>query len=226
MLGELKVVNTNDGSPTLFVPHLNEHYHSIHGAFTEAMHVFYKNGLELISGKNEINVFEMGFGTGLNALVAFYFSKVNNKTIYYESIEKYPVPNSILNQISYSDFFNGLNLLENEKKLQLAAWNVAEDITDKFQLKKVNAEIENYIPQALFFDIVFYDAFGPRAQNEVWQINNLSKMYDALKHEGVLVTYCANGQMKRNLRGIGFKVKALPGPPGKREMTVAVKEVL
>lgn len=222
---ERLVVLTNDGSPTVFVPALNEHYHSVHGAFTEAIHVFQKNGLELLDNKSSLRIFEMGFGTGLNALVAFNYANQQGISTYYESIEKYPLSNQLLQEIKYAPFFNkpNQNMDINEALIQNAGWDKETIVNQWFTLKKIKADISNFKTQPNSFNLIFFDAFGPRAQQEMWQLSVLEKMYQALLVNGYLITYCANGQMKRNLKALGFKVNSLKGPPGKREMTIAIK---
>jgi tRNA U34 5-methylaminomethyl-2-thiouridine-forming methyltransferase MnmC len=225
---ERLVVKTNDGSPTVFVPALNEHYHSVHGAYTEAIHVFQKNGLELLENKSTLQIFEMGFGTGLNALVALNYAIQNNINVYYESIEKYPLNNQHFQKIKYAPFFNvsaNQSLYKYEEAIQNAEWDKVVHINHLFSVKKIREDIVNFTPLPNSFNLIFFDAFGPRAQHEMWQLGVLEKMFGALLKNGYLVTYCANGQMKRNLKSLGFIVNTVKGPPGKREMTVALKTI-
>lgn len=215
-----EIIITNDGSTSIYIPEMDETYHSVHGAIQEAKHVFINNGLELFF-KPELNVFEVGFGTGLNAFLSAQFSEEKGVVINYNSIEAFPVDIELVNKLNYNslikykiDIFNSI---------QSADWEVESAISKTFKLKKIEAKIQDFEMENNHFDVVFFDAFGPRAQSEMWAVDILQKMYDCLISNGKLVTYCAQGQFKRNLKSIGFIVENLPGPPGKREMTVATK---
>lgn len=216
-----ELIQTSDGSMTIFLPEMNENYHSGHGAYNEAMHVFIRNGLEFLNHE-PINVFEMGFGTGLNALLSFEFSLEKDIKINYSGIEAFPVENELIEKINYNEFVQA-DGVEAFKKMHAISWNHTHEFSPLFSFKKIHAKIEDYVPEKENFDVVFYDAFGPRAQKEMWDISILTKMYEMLKPDGILVTYCANGQFKRDLKQLGFRIEALPGPPGKREMTRAIK---
>ncbi len=214
-----EVIITNDGSSSIFIPELNEHYHSSHGAIQEAQHVFIAHGLAQL-GKNPITLFELGFGTGLNALLTAQFAEKHQIQINYQSIEAFPVDTALLEQLNYSTLLNDNEGLFNA--LHDADWEKEVSISSYFSLHKIAGKMEDYQPEQ-GVDLIYFDAFGPRAQAELWHIHILEKMYDALKDGGVLVTYCAQGQFKRDLKSLGFVVESLPGPPGKREMTRAVK---
>ncbi|TNF46323.1 MAG: SAM-dependent methyltransferase [Bacteroidetes bacterium] len=219
-----ELILTNDGSSTIRINDLNENYHSGHGAIQEAMHVFIQNGLGSISSSSDlpIRVFEMGLGTGLNALLSYQYAKENAIEIIYLGIEAYPVEKELYSKLNYIerigveyvDFFHWMHDLK---------WGVHERFDDHFSLEKIHQDLSKYNPELSIYDLVYYDAFGPRAQSEMWELNKLEKMFSLLKPNGKLITYCAQGQFKRNLKQIGFDVVALPGPPGKREMTVAIK---
>ena len=217
----MSIVKTEDGSNTLLHQSINEHYHSIHGALQESLHVFIKNGLDLIENKTEINVFEMGFGTGLNALLAYDYAKKNKIKINYFSIEAYPITLKIAQNLNYD------NLIDNSAifmQLHEAKWNELVAISPNFNLHKIEGFLEKTdldFPPPI--DVIFYDAFAPTAQEHLWEIDILQKMYNILSSNGLLTTYCAKGQFKRNLKAVGFTVKGVPGPPGKREMTLAFK---
>lgn len=215
-----EVIQTADGSKTIYIPEMDENYHSGHGALQEALHVFIQNGLRKLDNHNEISVFEMGFGTGLNALLSLVESE--QKPIHYVGIEAYPVEIELVDKMSYEAFVDAKfhSLFQKMHKLD---WNKIHQLTDNFTFEKIHGKIEEHEPRNLTFDIVFYDAFGPRAQAEMWEPVILDKMFRMLKPGGFLVTYCAKGQVKRDLKALGFKIEALPGPPGKREMTLAWK---
>lgn len=220
----MSIVKTEDGSNTLLHQSINEHYHSIHGALQESLHVFIQNGLALIENKTEINVFEMGFGTGLNALLAYDYAKKNKNKINYFSIEAFPINLETAKQLNYDKLINNQDFFI---QLHEAKWNELVAISPNFNLHKIEGFLEKtdlgFLPP---IDVIFYDAFAPTAQEHLWEIDILQKMYNTLTNEGLLTTYCAKGQFKRNLKAVRFKVKGVPGPPGKREMTLAFKELL
>ncbi len=214
-------VITEDGSSSLFIPELNEHYHSSHGAIREAVHVFIENGLKAIR-KPEINIFEVGFGTGLNALLTLNFARENHVKIIYHGIEAFPVSEDLVEKLNYADLISK-ELTEEFKHMHLSEWNKSIGVSDYFELQKIHQKIQDFTPEINSYDLVYFDAFGYRAQSEMWDITVLQKMYDMLAPNGILVTYAARGQFKRDLKSLGFLVESLPGPPGKREMTRAIK---
>ncbi len=216
-----EVVVTGDGSKTIHMPELNESYHSTHGALQEAEHVFVKYGLAQLE-KGRLDVFELGFGTGLNAILAYRYAKQNNVLINYIGIEAFPVPAEMVDALDYTNF-----LSEDERevfrKMHEVVWGDKIRLSDLFIFQKVEQKIEDYIEGVGTVDIVFFDAFGPRAQGDLWQPSILGKMARKLREKGMLTTYCAQGQFRRDLKSVGFEVTKVPGPPGKREMTVAFK---
>ena len=217
-----EIIQTEDGSKTIRIIELEENYHSIHGALQEANHVFMKYGLEEFQDKKELSIFEMGFGTGLNACLTAINSTKLKVNIEYHGVEAFPVSQIELDELEY-----GILLGEENRdlynKLHAVEWNQSIEIYKGFNLKKIHSEIQHVDLRCEFYDIIFYDAFGPRVQNELWSEDVFKKMYNSLKIGGFLVTYCAKGQVKRNMKAVGFKVEGLPGPPGKREMTRAWK---
>jgi tRNA U34 5-methylaminomethyl-2-thiouridine-forming methyltransferase MnmC len=218
-----EVIQTEDGSKTIRIIELEENYHSIHGALQEANHVFLKYGLKEFKDRSELSIFEMGFGTGLNACLTAIQSQVLEVKIKYHGLEAFPVSQEELIQLEYG------TLLGEENKslynaLHLAKWNEEVEISERFTLKKIQAAIQDLELQDGMYDLIYYDAFGPRVQNELWSEEIFQKMFNSLKHGGFLVTYCAKGQVKRNMKAVGFAVEPLPGPPGKREMTRAWKK--
>lgn len=218
---EQKIITTNDGSKTIYLPHLDETYHSSHGAVQEAVHVFIKHGIQSVE-QREISIFEMGFGTGLNALLSAVESEKSGIKIHYCGIEAYPVALDVAMQMEYCSLI-GKEYQSKFEQLHKTNWDVTNQLSDFFSFEKIHTKIEDYQPKKEQFDVVFYDAFGPRAQEDMWKTEILQKMYDLLKPNGFLVTYCAKGQVKRDLKSIGFEIEPLPGPPGKREMTRAWK---
>ncbi len=220
------LVNTTDGSNTFFVPELNEHYHSVNGAITESEIVFINNGLiEKINNteKENIQVFETGLGTGLNALLTLVKSNVFKKKIYYTSIEPYPLTMDEINRLNYTSK-KSLNNYDKQFKL-FHSCNDTEfhQLGNYFYFKNLNIKLEEYYPSANCFDVIYFDAFSPAIQPEMWTEKVFEKMYNALSFKGILVTYCAKGSVKRILKSTGFQVESLPGPPGKREVVRAKK---
>lgn len=219
--GKRKIIVTDDGSHSLLVPELNEQYHSVHGAKQEAEHVFLKMGLDdrLDDGYKSISVFEVGFGTGLNALLTANWAKENKTSVAYTSIEKYPVADEEFNLLNYGDLLQAPELY---KKITGAKWGNFTEMTDLFSLRKVEADlIEDNLPKG--FDVVFFDAFAPNKQPKLWEVNIFKKIFEIMINNGVLVTYCCQGQARRNMIEAGFEVEKVPGPPGKREMLRARK---
>ena len=217
-----EVIETGDGSKTIRIIDLDENYHSTHGALQEAEHVFIKNGLFEFIDKSQISIFEMGFGTGLNAFLSAIKSNQLKLKIEYTGIEAFPVSIDELNQLGYHDIAGESNS-DLYNKLHETLWGEMNEISEWFSLRKINDQLQLINFDNESFDIVYYDAFGPRAQEEMWSIELFQKMYDSIKEGGFLVTYCAKGQVKRNMKAVGFEVEPLPGPPGKREMTRAWK---
>ena len=216
---DFKVIETADGSHSVYVKSLDEHYHSYHGALNEAEHVFINNGIDSINSK-VINVLEIGYGTGLNTLLTFLYAKNKGCLVNYEAYDTVILPTNIIEKLNYAE----LVVAKNEFKTIISLpWNKDHQITSYFKLNKHNKKIQEASLERNYFDIVYYDAFGPRAQIEMWDKAIFQKLYDSLKVNGCLVTYCAMGQLKRDLKSIGFNVVSLPGPPGKREMTKAIK---
>ncbi|MFT5860399.1 MAG: tRNA U34 5-methylaminomethyl-2-thiouridine-forming methyltransferase MnmC [Flavobacteriaceae bacterium] len=216
-----EIVKTSDGSTTIFLPEMDETYHSTHGAIQEAEHIFIKNGLIPIQSKtNEpISIFEMGLGTGLNALLTVIHSKGE---IEYTGIEAFPVEDDLIADLNYLSLV-GAEHTPLFEDIMNAVWDQKVEISHGFSLTKLHKKIQDYTMLKEAYDLIYFDAFGPRAQSEMWNLEILSKMVDGLKSNGVLVTYCAMGQFKRDLKSLGLSVEALPGPPGKREMTLARK---
>jgi len=217
-----EVILTADGSKTIYIPEMDENYHSTNGAFQEAMHVFIQNGIRKRISNDEITVFEMGFGTGLNALLTLVEAVNSNRTINYIGIEAYPVESELIKEINYEKLVDE-QFTEYFSMMHSLSWEQKHILHPNFTFQKIHLKIQDYQPLNSSVDLIFFDAFGPKVQKEVWTIDVLKKMHDMLKPNGILVTYCAMGQMKRDLKSLGFKVEGLPGPPGKREMTRAVK---
>ena len=225
---KIEILKTADGSPTLYLPELDETYHSRHGSVQEARHVFIEHGLNFVirEQKNEesadttIQLLEVGFGTGLNALLTFQ-EAIQNPALHiaYTSYETHPIAESIWSQLNY---INEPNASESYATLMQAPWNQNTPLHSNFEILKIDKAIQALEAKEQF-DLIYFDAFGPRAQAEMWDVSVFQLLHRALKPSGVLVTYCAMGQFKRDLKSLGFVVERLPGPPGKREMTRAIK---
>jgi len=218
-----EVIETADGSKTIRIIELDENYHSSHGALQEALHVFIKNGLLEFKDKPQISIFEMGFGTGLNSFLSAIKASELNLKIQYSGVEAFPVNEEELIQLEYAKLVGDENI-DLYTKLHSVPWGEFSTISEHFTLKKIQSELQILELEVESFDIIYYDAFGPRAQEEMWSVELFQKMYDSLKTGGFLVTYCAKGQVKRNMKAVGFTIEPLPGPPGKREMTRAWKK--
>ena len=213
------IIPTEDGSQTIISPVFGEKYHSIYGAKTESQVVFIDAGLKDRMHLSHISILEMGFGTGLNSLMSMKEAMDQNKTIQYTGYEKFPISDSTADEIGYGQIFN----LENEySEMHSCSWNEIHQMHPLFSFRKIRDDINNLEEQNTY-DVIYFDAFAPSAQEELWSIELFNKMYDSIKSDGVLVTYCAKGQVKRNMKAAGFIIEPLPGPPGKREMTRARK---
>lgn len=213
-----EIIMTSDGSTSLFVKEMGETFHSKHGAIQESLHVYIKNGLKLIP-KEKINVLEFGFGTGLNALLSLDFALNHGKKIYYEAIEAFPLTETEVKSLNYDKFIRTPVLITEMHKIKEHGPVM---IHTNFHLLKHYITIEEFTTEKKF-DIVYFDVFGYDYQPELWTKEILQKAYNALNNEGIFVTYACKGIVNRILKHLGFKVTKVPGPPGKREMTVAVK---
>lgn len=222
----LQIIQTKDGSSSIFNSDLNEPYHSIHGAIQESRHVFIKNGLDYLFQKSQpdsISVFEVGLGTGLNALLSLAFAIQNRVKIHYSSIEAFPIDSALAAQLNYPAHIELENSFDYFQKIHSSAWNEKKSLHHYFDLLKIQQTLQSFTFDQNKYGLLFFDAFAPEKQPEMWQMNVLKKVTDALKPNGLLVTYCAKGQLRRDLLSLNLKVEKLPGPPGKREMIRAIK---
>ena len=214
---------TADGSHTLFIPELDEHYHSVNGAKQESTHVFIRTGLHTIS-KQKITVFEVGFGTGLNAFLTLLDARSSGREIHYLTLEAYPLSASITDKLNYS-----ANCQEDEKslftELHKVEWRKEIKITPSFCLTKLEADFTSFDFSLIKdpVDLIYFDAFAPDKQPDMWSQYIFDQLYKLTAEKGILVTYCAKGAVRRMMQQAGYTVERLPGPPGKREMLRAVK---
>jgi tRNA U34 5-methylaminomethyl-2-thiouridine-forming methyltransferase MnmC len=219
---ELQAVLTGDGSPTLYAPQFGQHYHSVHGALQESEHVFIEAGLRALlrEGLQEITLFEMGFGTGLNAWLTAQEETAAN--IRYLAVEAYPAPAELLRSLDYPGRSGREAAASLYEALISAPWNAEMQVLPRFRLHKLQGRIEDIrLGEAL--DLVYFDAFAPESQPELWTEGLFSRLWQAMKPGGIWVSYCAKGTVRRALQAAGFEAERLPGPPGKREMLRARK---
>ena len=220
-----EIIKTGDGSATIYLPEWNEHYHSKHGAVQEALHVFVKKGLHHFIEKrssDEISILEIGFGTGLNALITALEAEKLKISMSYCGVEAYPVSEEEVSALDYSSAFKDEAASEVFRKIHNAKWEEDVAINSLFRLQKKKMFFSN-ITSEDDFNLIYFDAFGPRVQPELWEEAIFKKMYAALQKNGVLVTYSAKGSVRRAMQAVGFSVERLEGPPGKREMLRATK---
>ena len=220
-----EIKTTSDGSKTLYISDLNENYHSHHGALQEAKHVFIKNGLNL-KNNYEIHILELGFGTGLNVLVTIdeFLKTDKNHIIHYYTLEKYPVKESEVRELSYDSFFDEPNIKEYNQKLHECEWNKTTEIFPNFFFTKFQSdffELKNLDLHEI--DLVYFDCFGARVQPDLWEKPLFEMVADKMKTGGLLTTYSSKGSVRRILEELNFKVQKKDGPPGKREMINAFK---
>jgi tRNA U34 5-methylaminomethyl-2-thiouridine-forming methyltransferase MnmC len=220
---ERKIITTLDGSTTIQLVDWDECYHSKNGAIQEAYHVFIQNGFTFFSKKNSISILEIGFGTGLNALITSIEAQKSKQKVVYTGVEAYPVSFEEAKAMNYCKQLDVSNEVFN--LLHFSEWEQVHQITPNFSLLKKKQFFQD-INDHSCYDLIYFDAFGYPSQPELWSEEIFKKMFLALKNEGVLVTYAARGVVKRALEASGFKVKKVPGPPGKREMMIAFKNFL
>lgn len=220
-----QIIKTKDGSTTIHLPDWNEHYHSTHGALQEAQHVFINNGLHHIHTQKQfskLDILEIGFGTGLNALLTYATGASLNLPIQYTGIEGYPVSLEEIARMNYAQALQQPELQEYYLKMHNSPWESTTPIAPTFDLIK-RKQLFDTLEDHNAFDLIYFDAFGARVQPELWEVEIFEIMYNALKAYGVLVTYAAKGSARRAMQTVGFTTERLPGPPGKREMLRATK---
>ncbi|WP_421920466.1 tRNA (5-methylaminomethyl-2-thiouridine)(34)-methyltransferase MnmD [Marinifilum sp.] len=215
---ELKL--TEDGSHTFYMPDLDEHYHSTHGAIQESMHIFLNAGFHF-SEKDPIHILEIGFGTGLNCFLTVIEAEKLNRKVIYHSIELYPLEEDLVKNLNYADTAGEASFAMFQK-LHSCKWNIDVQINENFTLRKLQGDLIEYTFPSKY-DLVYFDAFAPDVQPDLWSQHVFEKIYHSTKPEAILSTYCTKGIVKNALRSAGFSIKRLPGPPGKRQMLRATR---
>ncbi|MBK6904582.1 MAG: tRNA (5-methylaminomethyl-2-thiouridine)(34)-methyltransferase MnmD [Saprospirales bacterium] len=220
---EDELIVTSDGSHTVLSAQFGESYHSRFGAVQESRHIFIDAALKFKAlQQTRIKVLEMGFGTGLNALLTLLESRRKGLEVDYSSVEAYPISPEQARSLNFIDILQEPWLGAPFSEMHTGPWGQAFSLDEHFVFTKWRSLFEEFAPPSQY-DVIYFDAFAPAAQPELWELPLLGKMYDALLPGGVLTTYCAKGSVKRNLKSLGFTLESLEGPPGKREMTRATK---
>ncbi len=219
--GKPVIIETADASHTLSVPSLGETYHSRHGAIQESLHVFIKNGFR-VTEQSPLRILEVGFGTGLNALLTLTEADREQRSIHYTTVERYPLDTALISRLNYCQL---LEEADESLFLRMHAlrWNEEHRLTENFTLLKLHEDLTTcHLPGK--YDLVYFDAFSAEVQPEMWSPEVFAGISEAMVSGGVLVTYAAKGSVRRALQQTGFRIERLPGPPGKREMIRAVKK--
>ena len=220
----MKLEQTADGSYTLYVPELDEHYHSVKGALTESQHIFIDMGLKH-SSVTSPHILEIGLGTGLNCVLTLLEAKESQRHVHYTGIERYPLNEEIIRKLNYPSII-GKECEEDYFAIHQAPWEEDVCLSPWFTLHKMEGDFTHYSFEQKY-DIIYFDAFAPEKQPEMWEQSLFDNLYQVLNEGGILTTYCAKGVVRRMLQTAGFKVERLPGPPGgKREILRATKSNL
>lgn len=209
------IVTTIDGSHTIYNKSLDEHYHSTNGAIQEAELVYIQNALNH-TNKKDITLFEVGFGTGLNAFLTAISAVEQKRKIHYITIEKFPIQKELISELNYTSFFKD-EFKSFFSSIHSSNWGKEEIINEYFSILKIEADLLDF-PQIPYFDVVYFDAFAPNKQNELWNSQIFEFLYQNMNANGIITTYCAKGEVRRMMQQAGFTMERIPGPPGKREM--------
>jgi len=230
MAEQLSIVETKEGIHTLYNNKVNEHYHSVIGSMQESMHVFIRNGFcKAVRNKDQVSILEMGFGTGLNAILTYRENQIYRRAIHYTGIDIQPLPMQIVNRLNYFEYF-GQQLQPVFEEMHSCKWlewsrlknNFSPANKTAFNLLKIETDILDHRFDD-HYDLIYYDAFSPSHQSQLWQGELFHKIYEAANKGAILVTHCAKAAVRKTLESVGFKVETLPGYSGKTEMIRAVK---
>lgn len=216
----MEIIKTGDGSHTIFVPEIEEHYHSVHGAIQESGHIFINNGLRFCTA-DPVSILEIGFGTGLNVLLTALSANESGKRVFYTSVEKYPLDCNTIRSLNYIEM-TGNKGRELFSRIHSPVWGDDEEIYPGFILRKLKEDLTKVSLSGLY-NLVYFDAFSPEKQPGMWTRKIFSMISDLTARDGILVTYCVKGEVKRILKSVGFSISVLPGPPGKRHILRAIK---
>lgn len=220
-----ELFKTEDGSYSLKSEKFGVSYHSKYGAIQETQHVFIDAALKpVMDKKSELNLLDIGFGTGLNAFMSLLQARKQNKKVNYTGMEAFPISMDTAMKLDYTEALDVPELKDAFLKMHSSLSDETIELDPLFSFEKRIQDFKELTDKEQY-DVIFFDAFAPNAQPELWEVDLLSLMYNALKPGGIMTTYCAKGQVKRNLKAIGFEIEAIPGPPGKREMTRAIKPI-
>jgi len=215
-----ELIMTGDGSLTVFDPETGDHYHSVHGAIQESQFIYTGCGLDYFN-RDSLAIFEAGLGTGLNALLSCIRSSDTGMKLTYTAMEKYPLGIEITNKLNYAEILKG-DAGKIFDAIHSCPWETPSAITEQFTLLKIRGDLVTDTLTGLY-DLIYFDAFGPDKQPEMWTDKVFRKISGITESGSVLVTYSVKGDVKRILRSYGFKVSLLPGPPGKRQILRAIK---
>lgn len=220
---ESRLIVTEDGSHTIFQPELQEHYHSVHGAISESKHVYIEAAMQQFSEEKTLTILEVGFGTGLNALLTLVEAIKRKQKVRYVALEPFPLSSVFYEKLNFGELTGFPDAHRYLQQMHQKPWNFPYYYSDYFLLHKLDTTLEDASLQNEAFDVVYFDAFAPGKQPGVWSTGNFRKCCDAMKHGGVLTTYSSQGQVKRNMQDAGLTVEKIPGPTGKREIIRAIK---
>jgi len=226
MSEELRIIVTEDGSHSIYNEALKESYHNSGGAFRESIHICMLYGLDswMMNNPNKkpLRIFEVGFGTGLNAWLTLIWAEQNQIPVLYHTIEPFPLTEDIYSKLNYGDMDDGIfHYKPYLQRLHKAEWDKGIIMSEYFNMKKEKTTLQDVVLYPA--DVIFYDAFAPSKQPEMWSKEILSKVCTELNPEGIFITYCATSQLRRDLKELELEVETLPGPPGKKEITRAWK---
>ena len=219
-----RIIRSDDGSHTIELIGKNEQYHSTHGAIQESNHVYIKHGLASISeSKRDINILEVGMGTGLNLLLTIQYALKHQLNIHYTAVEAYPLEKEIWSQLNYSEMIEDLHHFDFYNSIHKSEWNKEILLNELFHFTKIDKPIQDCVLKTDFYDLVYFDAFNPDLEPQLWSAEVFEKIYKSMRSDSILTTYSTKGLVKRAMKSCGFKIEKKPGPVGKREILNAVK---